>query len=161
MKVNNKSKAKENLVNNKDLYQLIQKKIPKDLEFKDYAELLNLFNEYVKELILETYEVRLPYLGVIRIKEFECSLKFNEFGNIINRKVDWKTTNALWKDDPSLKDKKVLIYYLNDHSMGKMYRIVWDKSNAQVRNKTVYNMNFSRVFKKQLFVKIKFENKEY
>lgn len=110
---------------------------------KEYKEICK---EYISTIIdimlLEGQTIPLPYgLGDLRIRR---SLTIPEFGlakSDRKLKIDWKSTNELWKSNPELKEQKQFVYHLNDHSDGWYAVWHWTKFNMRLKGKRVYSFD--------------------
>jgi hypothetical protein len=103
------------------------------------------------EGLIEGLEVRLPLIG-----EFSVVKKKRDLNKL---KVNWKATNKLWSKDEECREKKQLVYYLNDHTRGFYYRFKWKK--GIVKNISVYSFLPVRSAKSKLSLAITEGNKDY
>lgn len=132
----------------KDLYLIYQKDVMKDLclSYREYSDLLNMFNkELINSIIYESADIKLPHLGNIRIRKTKVNLtKLNKL------LPNWEATNKLWAENPEAKEKKQLVFHLNEHRGGYKYKIYWDKTKVRLKNKSFYYFIPAREFKRDL-----------
>lgn len=130
----------------------LEKTKDKDKKYKvtsgQYSKVIKMAHDLIaKGIIEDNFIFSPPYLKCrIRIKKYKQPVKFDENGKIIksNLPVNWKATKEYWEKNPIAKEKKILIYHLNDHSDGYRYRFskfLRKDSNANLR---YYNFKPSR-----------------
>ena len=124
---------------------------------KDFCKITNEFNKHIIGLVFEGHEVKLPErLGVISVKGKKIKTEFDEeLGRISNQAIDFGETNKMWAKNPELKEKKQMVYHLNEHSDGVRYRFFWSRDRVLVENKLFYTMVFTRTNKRNLSQLIK------
>lgn len=89
-------------------------------------------------------------LGELIVTKKKKSVFLNEEGNVVNdMPVDMAETYKLWRENPSLKGKR-FVRYMNDHSDGYQYRLVFRSAKGKWKNRTVYKFQFSNTLKKKL-----------
>lgn len=98
------------------------------------GEFSKIFKDYVKEIvdliIFNNHEWRIPCnIGSIRIKKTKIRFRENSKGGLNKAKlmVDWGATNKLWEENPEMKKKKKVLYYMNKHTDGYKYLFIWKK----------------------------------
>ena len=107
-----------------------------------YLKIVGDFMKFISKLILEGNRVALP----------ATTGSFQIIGRDMNMEactaVDWKTTKQLWANNPEAKEAKRLIYFTNEHSDFKIYKLQWIKKIADInnlyRNKKFYKFKHSR-----------------
>jgi hypothetical protein len=130
-----------------DAYTLYKKSVEFPLTKKEYMIIIKEFSLLVYDLLVESYAIVLPFgLGRVAIKSKVTSFEPNKQGNII-APVDWQKTNKLWKDFPQEKEKKTKIYFMNEHSEYKSYRISWSKPKIAMKNKSFYHFSLTDFLK--------------
>jgi hypothetical protein len=133
-----------------------------NIDNKTFYNVVSEFNSEIMNLIIEeNLEYNIPYVGS------SLSIKKNKrIPKIINGKlyntapVDWVTTNNLWEKDPEAYEKKLLVRYLNNHTLKYVFKIAFKKYNTYFLNKNIYSFKASRDFSRLLGKRIKDENKE-
>lgn len=116
-----------------------------------YSKIIKLLHENIKETILSNVVFKMPHLGYrIKIVKFKRN-PLDKDGNFIpySFPVDWKETRALWKEHPELKQKK-LIYILNDHTDGYIYKIKMFPASKVFWHTKFYKFTPSATFKQNL-----------
>lgn len=137
-------------------YPDYRKSTEKPVNRETYALIAGMFNEKLKDAVIQGKEVRLPKgLGKLRVQGYIPKRKVNEeTGEITGLPIDWKSTKALWEKNLSDKQAKTKIYYLNTHTGGYTYKIVWDKAFAPLKYKRFYSFSAMRGFKNSVAQKI-------
>jgi len=126
-----------------------------------YAKINNDFGKFIMEQVFEGQEVKLPArMGTISIKGRKIPIKYDEEGRLKGFAPDYKATNELWKRCPECKEKKQMVYHLNEHTNRVRYKFFWSKDRMLVENKTFYTMVFTRTNKRRL-AKLINQGKEY
>jgi len=95
------------------------------IDYKTYKKIIeDFFVEIMKKIIYENYCFMMPYsLGSILVKSFKTNLK--------KALVDFKTTRAIGK----------VVKYINQHTFGYYFGIVWDKSYVRFKNNAYYSFS--------------------
>ena len=124
---------------------------------KDFCRVSNDFNKHLIGLVFEGHEVKLPErLGVISVKGKKIKTKFDEeLGRISNQAIDYGETNKLWAKCPECKERKQMVYHLNEHTNGVRYKFFWSRDRVLVENKLFYTMVFTRNNKRTISSLIK------
>jgi len=119
---------------------------------KDFCKVANEFNKHIMEFVFDGHEVKLPErLGVISVKGKKIKTEFDkELGRISNQAIDFGETNKMWATCPECKERKQMVYHLNEHSDGVRYRYFWSRDRVLVENKLFYTMVFTRTNKRNL-----------
>ena len=118
----------------------------------EFCKVAKDFNKHMMDLVFEGNEVKIPErLGVISVRGKKIETKFDEdLGRISNQCIDFGETNKMWARNPELKEKKQMVYHLNEHSNGVRYRYFWSRDRVLVENKMFYTMVFTRANKRKL-----------
>lgn len=146
----------------KDYYKFFKKDHPElDIDYKKYVKVITEFNEAITTLIIEeNVEYTLPYVGsTLSVK------KDKRVPRIVNGKlyntspVDWVATNKLWSSDSEAHEKKLLVRFLNTHTMKHVFRIYFKKFKLNYMNKNLYKFETNRDFSRALGARINDEDK--
>lgn len=121
-----------------------------------FNKVITEYNSKMGELLIDELTLPLPArMGVLEILKDKRKVYANKEGKIINNKpVDWKATNNLWKLNEEAKQKKVLIRHDNRHTNGYVFRVYYNKSTANYKNKTVYSFAPIRTLKRSITKRI-------
>jgi len=141
----------------KDYYKFFCKIYPNaDISRSKFNKIISEYNEKMSELLIEELTYTLPLkMGTLEILKDQRKVYENKEGKIINNKpVDWKATNNLWKLNEEAKKKKVLIRHENKHTNGYVFRVYYNKSKANFKNKTVYSFSPIRELKRNITQRI-------
>jgi hypothetical protein len=126
----------------------------------DFLNICHGFNKFLSQKILEGETVTLPSkLGVMSIVGIKRNLTINEDGSV-NLCTDPIRTKILWDKNPKAKEEGKKVYFLNSHTSGVSYRLVWYKKGVLARHKYLYSFRFTRANKRKIAVNI-FSGKEY
>ncbi len=104
----------------------------KTIPYEQYRDILYFILEQYSLLISDhAMDMTFPYkLGKILIRKHLQQVKFDEEGNLISKlPVDYKATKDLWDKDPEAKERKQLVYCLNQHSEGWWFSIKYQIFN--------------------------------
>ena len=138
-----------------------KKKIFKDkykylIHPRTFSNILKDFNLEIARMILEeNLEFRMPAsMGTVRVRKYKKRIKFNEDGTVDrkNTPINWKASKDLWaKEYPGLSPEelkqikgKPMVYYLNEHTEGYVFRLYWNKRNCAIKGKKHYSAVFTR-----------------
>lgn len=145
-----------------DYFRHYRRKYPKSiLEEKQYRFLLRQINNRIRDKIATLpYDLKLPKaLGTIKVRKYYPEFSVLADGTCRNKMgVDFKATLELWSKDPDAREKRIKVYYENEHSDGFIFTIKYDKKYAKFRNKSVYLFRANRGLKDLLSTNIKNKN---
>ena len=137
-----------------DAYEHYAENTTNPVDKATYLAINKMFNQRLSNSILDNNEFKIPSrLGSIRIKAFKTSTK--------ELRPDWAATTKLWDECSECKEKKQLVYHLNEHSDGWYNKWYWSKKTAIFANKKVYSFTPSRRNKREIARLVKTENKRY
>lgn len=159
---------------------MISKRITKDYGMSDYYDYFKnnysqnisraMYNKVVSEIMENIVETMLNNeLDVLTLPKLQFHISILKYkgkaridnGKLINSTpVDWKTTNELWEQNPEMKEKKIRVRYVNNHSSKWVFRIKMRKYASTFRNKKYYNFKACRSFQRALAKRIKNPNME-
>lgn len=143
-------------------YKPYRKEIDNAVNLPTYLDIANGFMKFLMEKVFDGNEVPLPAkLGSLLIQGKYVKFRTDEEGIRKNSlPVDWKETKDLWAKCEECKEKKQLIYHLNEHTDGIRYKFKWRYVHSRNRNVYLYVLVMSRANKRKLAKKIK-EGIEY
>jgi len=136
-----------------DYYRFYKKKYRTDVSRLIYGKIIREFNEHTRDrLSRKGAGYIIPNgLGKIELRKMKTEVKIDDDGSIINHlPTNWKETRKLWSENPKAREKRVKIKFTNEHTDGHMFRIVYLRSKATYKNKSVYKMRFNRTMKRDL-----------
>ena len=144
------------------------------IDRQTFSNILKDFNlELARLIIEEAEEFKMPAnLGTVRIRKYKISIKLNEDGSIDTRSssVDWEATRNLWlreypdyadeiksKYMPTLKliKNKPMVYHLNEHTEGFVFRLFWNKYSSAIINRQMYSIVLTFTNKRRIAALIK------
>lgn len=140
-----------------DGYKYYRKIKPKDKKYilteSLYFAIIRQVNTILADNIANGIEVKLPCrMGTIEIRKYEKSIKLDDEGNIkTNLPIDWDNTLKLWYEDEEAYKNKTLLR-LDEQ---EMYKILYNKENANFNNRAFYDITFNRELKHKLKHNIK------
>jgi hypothetical protein len=144
-------------------------------EFVDYKTFAGIIKDFNKELIRiiieEGSEFKLPVrMGYFRIQKFRKKIRFKPDGTIdkSSLRVDWNATKKLWAkeypgktmEDLKKIEKKPLVYFLNEHTDGYLYKFFWNKKGSNARNRGIFTARFADDNHRYLAKVLKDENRK-
>ena len=118
-----------------------------------FGKIIREFNEHVSDSISKKgSEYIFPSkIGKVVLRKVKTEVTLDEDGKIVNNlPTNWKATRDLWNENPVAKEKKIKIKFTNEHTDGYTFRIVYLRSKANYKNKSVYKMQFNRDMKRNL-----------
>ena len=109
------------------------------------------FNEVIKEMhkafveyILKGHDIKLPHgMGTLEIRKTVHSPRYKGNKLINPYPIDWNNTLKLWYQDKEAFENKILIRLENK----TVFRILYNKKNAQYKNQVYYKFTPARSFK--------------
>ena len=149
----------------RDMYNFYKERCkPNPLEYSKFISIWKRFIELrLQMVVFENSEFHMPYrLGSIRIKIGGDSVRLKKDGTL-KLIPDWGASKKLWKEQyPGLTPEEIKaipnkekVYFLNEHTDGKVLHWHWDKQTSNFKNKGVYRIHMNRKWKKMLTSKIK------
>lgn len=136
-------------------YRLYKKLTDKPIEIKHYIYLANDYNKFLMEKVFAGEEVTLPMkLGTLSVVGREQVIKYDKDGKL-QLPPNWAKTKQLWDSNPVAKEKKTMIYCLNEETDGIRYKLLWSKKIMMVENKILYSLKMTRKNKRRIHDEIK------
>lgn len=140
-----------------DGYKYYRKNKPSDKKYilseSQYFAIVRQMNNLLADEIIKGNEIKLPHrMGTIEVRKYEKSVKIGDDGEVkTNLPIDWDNTLKLWyEDEEAYKDKTLL--RLDEQ---EIYKIIWNKENANFNNRSFYELVFNRDLKLRLKHNIK------
>ena len=130
-----------------DMYKQYKKDYKDDVEYKQFKQILDLFNNCVLDCLLESSEgFKMPFgLGYVQIVKY---------------KPKSMTPKSLSVDYKSSAEYGKTIYHLNEHSDGYKYRLYWSKTPQTFPDRYRYQLQLVRQNKRRL-AQLIFNNHDY
>lgn len=144
----------------KDVFKFYKDKYSGKISNKKFRKILQEYNqEILRMIVFDGLDYSMGYrLGSIRIKKFDNSLKLNEDGEIANKlRPNWDKTLKKWselypdKTPEEIKEipDKPVVYHLNEHTDGVVFRWFWDKVTSNIKNQSAYKFEPVRAIKRE------------
>jgi len=135
----------------KDAYKYYRKEYIPVVDYKKYREICSEFNKFIVSSVIAGKEFGFPFgLGYLLIlgKKNKSMPFFDKDGKlkVQHLTVDWKATAEYWEQHPETRAQKKLIRIMNDHTNGRKYNIVWDRSCSTAANIAAYSFIPTRTF---------------
>lgn len=130
-----------------DMYKQYKKDYKDDVDYKQFKQILDLFNNCVLDCLLESSEgFKMPFgLGYVQIVKY---------------KPKSMTPKSLSVDYKSSAEYGKTIYHLNEHSDGYKYRLYWSKTPQTFPDRYRYQLQLVRQNKRRL-AQLIFNNHDY
>jgi hypothetical protein len=155
------SQSKRTHKNLSDAFASYKKTAEKPLQ--DVKVYLDIVYGYLKLLmikIIEGEDVRLPSrTGALKIRGNRQKISF-EGDQVKGLSPDWQKTKELWSTCEECREKKQMVYHLNEHTGGIRYKLLWSKHGMLVENKNLYSFQLARTNKRMISSAVK-GGKEY
>lgn len=137
--------------NTRTSYRTYKESSESPVDLKTYVKITNLFCKFIVAHLFLGYTIKLPArMGTLSVKGKKQKIKLDENGRLIGHAPDYKTTNELWEKCPECKERKQMVYHLNEHSNGIRYKFFWSKAKMFVAFKNFYSLVFTRTNKRLL-----------
>ena len=116
-----------------------------------YKKIIKAVNNKLANNLLNNKDIVLPYrMGILEIRKFNKSIKIVNNKAITNLGIDWKETLKLWESDEEARTNKTLVRF----NVDTIFRVVYNKYNANYRNQLFYKFSVLRRIKVKLKEKI-------
>ena len=131
------------------------------IDDKLFVTINNEFNKFLLQKVYDGEEITLPArLGTLCVIGRKTKFRIGEDGKPKNLAPDWVSTKKLWDSNEKAKEEKKLLYHLNLHTNGTIYKYLWSKRNMIVENKIVYSLKMTRANKRAVN-KLILQGKQY
>lgn len=140
-----------------DAYKWIRKNkwldIGRPLTEHEFYSMIREINNLISEEISLGNEFKLPHrMGTIELRKYDSSIKIDNNGKVVtNLPIDWDRTLKLWYEDKESYNNKTLIRLEED----EIYKVVYNKGNANYNNRSFYEFTFNKDLKSRLKHNIK------
>lgn len=118
-----------------------------------YYSIVSEINKLVgEEIVYDGFELILPCrMGTIGLKKKKRKLWIDpKTGKATGYPVNLKETKDLWDRDPEAKAKKQYVYFMNNHTNQNIYKVAYDRKNANFTYKRVYRFKTCRYLNREL-----------
>lgn len=142
-----------------DAYKYYRKNKPKENKYilteSQYFNIIRSINKQLALNLIKGDIITFPHkMGSLILKKKEAKIYLKEGEIKSNLPIDWDSTIKLWYEDEESFTNKVLVRMEEK----EIFKVHYDKTKANYKNKTFYTFNINRDIKLQLKNKIK--NKE-
>lgn len=148
-----------------DTYQNYIKLVPKEKRVankKEYKETVKKFLNYMADKLLYIGMLKLPAgLGVLQIMGSDLKISIDNKTGKIKGNVDWAETRKLWRECEECKKNKQLVFFTNDDTGFKIYKVYWFSKINRLVNKSVYKFTTCMSFRQKLYKKLKMGDYAY
>ena len=142
----------------KDTYQYYKDHTEKEMLVSqdEYYRTVRKFLNYMADKLLEVGMLKIPCgLGVLQILGYDIAIRIDKKTGKIRGRVDWNETKKLWETCEECRKNKQLVFFTNEHTGFKVYRVFWYTKTNHLVNKSIYRFHTSKTFTKRLAKKIK------
>ncbi len=139
-----------------DSYKYIRKhkwlNIGTSVTEKDFYAIIRRINNYLAEELALGKDVKLPHrMGTLELRKKDAKVVFIENKLKTNLPIDWDSTLKLWYENEDSFNNKTLIRLEEK----ELFRVYYNKSNANYKNKYFYKFSINRELKRMLKQQIK------
>lgn len=144
-----------------DAYKWYRKHKPSEKKYvlseSQYFTIIRQINLALREELLKGEDIKFPCrMGQLEIRKYNSIITTDGKKVKTNLPIDWNTTLKLWYEDPKAYEEKFLVRI----NVPELYRVFYNKSNANYNNKSFYQFTPNRELKQGLKHSIK-ENSEF
>lgn len=159
-KVQKLQSPKKHLITNSigvyDIYKYLRKNkwpnISRPLKEKEFYLIIRTVNKYLAKELSKGTEIKLPYrLGSLEVRKRPSRISIVNGKVTTNLPVNWNATLKLWYEDPESYNNKTLVRLEYE----EIFRVYYNKSNANYNNKSFYEFRPIRDIKKGITRNIK------
>jgi hypothetical protein len=137
------------------------------IDRQTFSNILKDFNlELARLIIEEAEEFKMPAnLGTVRIRKYKQQIRLKEDGTVDEQhhSPDWHACRKLWareypgKTITELKQikGKPMVYHLNEHTEGYVFRLFWNKYSSAIINRQMYSIVLTFTNKRRIAALIK------
>lgn len=157
LKVNSPRKHKvRNSRGNYDAYKYIRKNkwlnIGRPLTEHEFYTIIRTINKYLANELLQGNDIIFPHrLGKLELRKYESKVSINNGIVRTNLPIDWNRTLKLWSEDEESYKARTLIKMEEK----EIFKVFYNKKNANYSNKSFYEFKINRELKKKLKQQIK------
>jgi len=145
-----------------DSYSLYKEKFGNEVSKSDYVKIASAFIKFIMYRIIHHSDViQLPFkMGTLKVVGRKQKISYDEEGNIKGLSPNWRKTKELYDRCPECKERRQIVYNMNEHSDGIRYSFNWGLRNVMLKNKSYYVLKMTRANKRDLYKAI-LSGKEY
>lgn len=139
-----------------DAYKWIRKNkwldIGRPLKEHEFYTIIRGINKYLAEELLNGNDITFPHrLGKLELRKYDS--RVTVYNNVVktNLPVDWDRTLKLWTEDEEAYKERILVKMEEK----ELFKIYYNKKNANYGNKSFYEFKVNRNLKVRLKQKIK------
>lgn len=139
-----------------DAYKYYRKNKPKDSKYvlteSQYFSIVRKINNMLAEDIMSNKDIKLPArLGTLEIRKYSPNISWKDGKLKVGMPIDWDQTLKLWFEDDSAFKQKTLIR----HNVKEVFKVHYNKADANYTNKSFYVFTINRDIKRKLKDRIK------
>lgn len=148
-----------------DTYKTYKDLIPKEQRVsnkKEYVQTVKKFLDYMSDKLINIGILKLPQsLGVLQIMGEDMRIYIDEKTGKVNGSIDWYETKKLWNECEECKKNRQFVFYTNDATGFKRYRVFWFNKTNKLVNKSIYKFYACLSLRKKLAKHIKMGDYAY
>ena len=143
-----------------DAFKFYRKTKPKGKNYilseSQYFAIVRQINNLLADELSEGRDITLPKrMGTIELRKYDTNVRLDEYGNLkTTMPIDWNGTLELWYNDEESKINKTLLR----QEVKEVYRIYYNKANANYNNKSFYEFKCNKDLRQRLKQNIKYGN---
>jgi hypothetical protein len=118
------------------------------LTSKQFSSIIRAVNKEIGNNLINQKSIMLPYrMGTLELRKNNTKVFFDKDDKLINTNpIDWYSTLKLWYEDEESKESKKVVKMEEK----EIFRLHYNKVNANFKNKSYFFIKFNRDLKSQL-----------
>ena len=150
----------------KESFYQFKKNFPEiKITYDVFLKILKIHASYFASHILETGDLlKLPYgMGTLTVAKYKkAAVRYTKKKQAINNlPPDWAKTHQLWKECEECKEKKQMVFHLNNHTEGYSYYWRWNINKVTIKSPYIWSFSMNREFSRGLSKLLLSQNSKY
>lgn len=118
----------------------------------EFYTIVRQVNNLLAENILSGEDIVLPHrLGTIELRKYDTRISICNGKLVTNLPIDWNRTLKLWSEDEKAYKERTLVKMEEK----EIFKVYYNRSNANYENKSFYEFEVNRDLKRRLKQRIK------
>lgn len=121
-----------------------------------YEKIISNYCKFLAGKLIDIGIVKLPAgTGVLQVFGRNIRCFIDKKNGKIRGVIDWYETKKLWEECEECKKNKQLVFFTNEHSGYKVYRVFWLNKTNKIINKLNYSFHTRPAVRKEISKRIK------